>query len=72
MTADEAIPILERNLDRIIGRILPQDREEVVLTGRVPPWVYMVAYGAVWDLFGRVYFSDGKKKTLLWPRPRQQ
>lgn len=59
----EAISIVGRNIAAIVDAA--DDRDEVVLTGPMAVWAYLVAFHAVVHRFRRVYYDDGRSGPLL-------
>ena len=61
--ASMAMEIMAKNLGKIIDP--PQERSEVVLTGPMAVWAYLVAFHAVVHKFTKIYYDDGKSGPLL-------
>ena len=57
---EEAILVLLANLSR-----LPIDPEEVVLTGGMAIWVYLVVFYALHGKTKRIYYEDGRGERIL-------
>jgi hypothetical protein len=57
---EEAIPVISRNL-----AALEIDRDEVVLTGAMSIWAYLVVFHFLHGKTRRIYYQDGRGKRLL-------
>lgn len=57
---DEAIPIL---IDNLAG--LPIDPVEVVLTGSMAIWTYLVVFHFLHGRTTRIYYEDGRGNRVL-------
>jgi len=66
---DQASAIIETNLRHILEEVPDDDGGEIVLTGRIPTWVYLVVYEAARERFDRVSQHDGRRKISIKPRP---
>lgn len=55
---EEAVNIVGRNINAIVAA--SEDREEVVLTGPMAVWSYLVVFHAVVHAFSRVIYDDGR------------
>ena len=42
-----------------------EDRDEMVLTGLMAVWIYLVVFHAVVHAFRRVYYDDGRGDRVL-------
>lgn len=60
---DEAVNIIGKNIEKIVAEI--PDRSEVLLTGPMAVWSYMVVFHAVVHAFARVYYDDGRGNKVL-------
>ena len=60
---DEAVNIVGKNIAAIVAET--QDRDEVVLTGPMAVWSYLVVFHAVVHAFRRVYYDDGRGNKVL-------
>ena len=60
---DEAVNIVGKNIAAIVAET--QDRDEVVLTGPMAVWAYLVVFHAVVHAFRRVYYDDGRGNKVL-------
>ena len=60
---DQAINIVGRNVAAIVDAA--SDRGEVVLTGPMAVWAYLVVFHAVVHAFARVYYDDGRGNKVL-------
>jgi hypothetical protein len=56
----EAIPILVGNLER-----LPIDPDEVILTGGMAIWAYLVVFHFLHGKTRRIYYEDGRGNRVL-------
>jgi hypothetical protein len=54
----EAVNIVGRNADEIVKA--DSERDEVVLTGAMAIWSYLIVFHAVVHAYRRVYYSDGR------------
>lgn len=57
---EEAIPVMLANLQKI-----PIDPEEVVLTGGMAIWAYLVVFHYLHGKTKRIYYEDGRGQRLL-------
>ena len=58
---DEAVNIVGRNVAQMDLR-----GDEIILTGAMAVWAYLVVFHAVVHTFSRVYYDDGRNgKTLI-------
>ena len=60
---DQAVNIVGRNVSAIVEAA--SDRSEVVLTGPMAVWAYLVVFHAVVHAFARVYYDDGRGNKVL-------
>lgn len=60
---DEAVTIVGKNIAAIVAEVA--DRDEVVLTGPMAVWSYLVVFHAVVHAFRRVYYDDGRGNKVL-------
>ena len=60
---DEAVNIVGKNIAAIVAEAA--DRDEVVLTGPMAVWSYLVVFHAVVHAFRRVYYDDGRGNKVL-------
>jgi hypothetical protein len=58
--AEAAIPIIATNL-----AALDIDPEEIVLTGRMAIWAYLVVFHLLHGRTRRIYYQDGRGDRLL-------
>ncbi len=61
----DAVNIVGRNIKFIIDDSAPHDRDEVILTGPMAVWSYLVVFHAVVHRFTRVYYDDGRSGMVL-------
>lgn len=59
----EATNIVGRNVAALVAAT--EDRSEVVLTGPMAVWAYLVVFHAVVHAFARVYYDDGRGNKAL-------
>lgn len=59
----EAVNIMGRNAAKIVSET--ETRDEVVLTGPMAVWAYLVVFHAVVHAFARVYYDDGRGNKVL-------
>lgn len=57
---DEAIPVMTASLDR-----MNIDPEEVVLTGAMAVWAYLVVFHYLHGRTRRIYYEDGTGQRIL-------
>ena len=60
---EQAVNIVGRNIATIVAEA--EDRSEVVLTGPMAVWSYLVVFHAVVHAFARVYYDDGRGNRVL-------
>lgn len=60
---DVAVNIVGKNVKAIVDAA--EDREEVVLTGPMAVWSYLIVFHAVVHSFKRVYYDDGRTGRVL-------
>ena len=60
---DEAVNIVGRNAALIVAKA--EERDEVVLTGPMAVWSYLVVFHAVVHAFTRVYYDDGRGNKVI-------
>ena len=60
---EEAVSIVGRNIATIVAEA--EDRSEVVLTGPMAVWSYLVVFHAVVHAFAHVYYDDGRGNRVL-------
>lgn len=61
----DAVNIVGDNINKLVSAISANDRKEVLLTGAMAVWAYLVVFHAVVHSFTRVYYSDGKSDPVL-------
>lgn len=57
--------IVGRNVNKLVAAVPASQRDEVILTGPMAVWAYLVVFHAVLHAFRRVYYSDGKGEPEL-------
>ena len=60
---EEAVNIVGKNIATIVAEAA--DRNEVVLTGPMAVWSYLVVFHAVVHAFRQVYYDDGRGNKVL-------
>lgn len=60
---EDAVNIVGRNAQAIVEKI--EDREEILLTGPMAVWAYMVVFHIVVHKFARVWYDDGRGNCVL-------
>ena len=60
---DQAVNTIGRNIAKIVSET--EDRSEVVLTGPMAVWAYLVVFHAVVHAFAHVYYDDGRGNKVL-------
>lgn len=60
---DEAVSLVGHNVAALVAAT--EDRGEVVLTGPMAVWAYLVVFHAVVHAFRRVYYDDGRGNRVL-------
>lgn len=61
----EAVEIVGKNIAAIVAAVPQTDRREVVLTGPMAVWAYLVVFHAVVHAFAHVTYDDGKGNYVL-------
>lgn len=61
----DAVNIVGRNVARLVAETPADNRHEVVLTGPMAVWSYLVVFHAVVHAFTRVYYHDGRSDPVL-------
>lgn len=61
----EAINIVGRNIASVVQAIPAAERDEVILTGPMAVWSYLIVFHAVVHAFRRVYYDDGRTGPVL-------
>ena len=59
----EAIEIIGSNANEIVRKLAPKD--EIILTGAMAVWAYLIVFHAVVHRFSRVYYDDGRGNCVL-------
>ena len=60
---EKAVGVVGRNIAAIVAEA--DDRDEVVLTGPMAVWSYLVVFHAVVHAFRHVYYDDGRGNKVL-------
>lgn len=61
----EAVNVVGRNIAQIMETISASQRDQVILTGPMAVWAYMVVDHAVMHSFREVCYSDGRSPEPL-------
>lgn len=61
----EAANIIGRNVRQMVESVPPTDRDEVVLTGPMAVWSYLVVFHVVLHSFKRVVYDDGRGSAVV-------
>ncbi|MFH1822127.1 MAG: hypothetical protein ABH830_00315 [Patescibacteria group bacterium] len=62
---EEASNIVGRNVNKMIEQTKAEDRGEVILTGPMAVWAYLVVFHLVVHKFGKVFYDDGRGSKVL-------
>jgi len=62
---DKAGNIIGKNCQRMVEALPSNERDEVVLTGPMAVWSYLVIFHQVVHRFGKVYYDDGRGNRVL-------
>lgn len=62
---EEAVNLVGRNIHGIVASTPPERRNEVILTGPMAVWSYLVVFHAVVHAFRAVWYNDGRGTYLL-------
>lgn len=62
---EEATNIIGRNINKIIDSIPASERDEVILTGAMAIWSYLIVFHAVVHKFKIVRYDDGKGNNVI-------
>lgn len=63
-SVEDAVSIVGKNAARLVAEEATE-RDEVVLTGPMAVWAYLVVFHAVVHAFRRVYYDDGRGNKVL-------
>ncbi len=61
----QAVDVVGRNIESMTAAVPAGERSEVVLTGPMAVWAYMIVFHAVVHAFGKVYYDDGRSGPVL-------
>lgn len=61
----EAVNTVGRNIAQIVETIPAGERDQVVLTGPMAVWAYLVVFHAVVHAFRVVNYSDGRNESVV-------
>jgi hypothetical protein len=59
-SVSEAINIVGRNANKLVGELVADGVEEITLTSAMAVWAYLTIFHIVVHRFRRVYYDDGK------------
>jgi len=59
----EAANVIGRNINDIVS--IQEVYDEVILTGPMAVWSYLIVFHAVVHRFNRVYYNDGRGNKIL-------
>ena len=62
---EDAVNIVGRNIAAMVAATPASDRGEVVLTGPMAVWSYLIVFHAVVHAFRRVHYDDGRSGPIL-------
>lgn len=57
--------IIGKNATSIIDKIPPSDRNELILTGPMAVWAYLVVFHVVLHKFNQIFYDDGRNDKIL-------
>ena len=61
----DAVQIVGRNINQWVQSLPPEQRREVVLSGPMAIWAYLIVFHAVVHAFGSVFYDDGRNGPVL-------
>ena len=61
----DAVNIVGRNINGMLENIPASERDEVVLTGPMAVWSYLVVFHTVIHRFNRVVYDDGRNGPIV-------
>jgi hypothetical protein len=61
----EAVNIVGRNIHNIIASIPASDRQEIILTGGMAVWSYLIVFHAVVHTCTTVKYNDGRSEIVI-------
>lgn len=61
----EAVTLVGRNIERMVGALPAAQREDCILTGGMAIWAYLIVFHAVVHRFRRVLYDDGRNGPVL-------
>lgn len=62
---DFAVNMVGTNCYKLIMELDKEDKDEVVLTGPMAVWAYLVVFHIVVHKFNKVYYDDGRNDKVL-------
>ena len=60
-----AVEIIGRNIKAIVEAATPAERQEIVLTGPMAVWAYLVVFHAVLHGTAKVVYDDGRSGPVV-------
>ena len=60
---NEAVNVVGKNIAKLVAS--EDERDEVILTGPMAVWSYLVVFHAVVHAFARCYYDDGRGNKVL-------
>ena len=64
----EAVEIVGANIDKIVAAVPASERQQVVLTGPMAVWAYLIVFRAVVNSFREVVYDDGRSGAVVVAR----
>ncbi|MFW9606338.1 MAG: hypothetical protein ACMV0I_07315 [Pseudomonas sp.] len=64
----EAVEIVGANIDKIVAAVPASERQQVVLTGPMAVWSYLIVFHAVVHSFREVVYDDGRSGAVVVAR----
>ena len=61
----EAVGIVGRNIAIMMAATTPAERAEIVLTGPMAVWAYLVVFHAVVHLTSKITYDDGRSGRVV-------
>jgi len=61
----EAVAVVGRNIGAIVAGVAATERDEIVLTGPMAVWAYLIVFHAVVHAWRRVSYDDGRTGPVV-------
>jgi hypothetical protein len=61
----EATSMVGSNARKIVDAVPADERDEVILTGPMAVWAYLIVFHVVVHSFAAVYYSNGRETVLI-------